>query len=83
MVVVADQKLINSTIYKVLNSETATEIFSKTFQTVRKFDPHNVPMMLHFIEHLVFEYSKLTEPYKVEIDGIQTSFKSQKQFMLK
>ena len=50
---------------------------------MRKFDPHNVPKMLHFIEHLVFEYSKLTEHYKVDIDGIQTSFRSQNQFIQK
>jgi len=70
----ADNNSINKTVASVLNSETATDVFSRTYSTVKQFDPNNIPKLLQFIQKLVAAYSRLTEPYKVEIDGMQIGF---------
>lgn len=63
---------------KILSSETATDVFAKKYQTVKKFDPSDVSKLLSFVEQLVEEFSKIKEPNIVEIDGHQISFASQR-----
>jgi hypothetical protein len=59
-----------------LSSETATDVFAKTFHTVKMFDPRDTTKMLSFIELLVNDFSAIKEPHVVEIDGNQISFAS-------
>ena len=72
----ADQRQLNKTIDRVLHSETASDVFAKTYHSVRHFDPHDVPKMLKFVEQLVQSYSSIKEPHQVEIDGIEITFAS-------